>query len=302
MKLAIISDTRLPTAEDYAGHGLGQVVITVANGLADNGHDVTLFAGVGSMFDKGRLLTAPDEREFLKHDLTAYDAVMDNTHGKITRVIKGLPVIQVSHDRESSPNMQAVFPTITHARYHGFNSTTSRVVYNGVKSREVARKASGDYFAYVSTFYPAKGANSAMQAAWLANVKLVMAGNTPPAPPPGSDYIGPLSGDDKFNFLANAKALLFPSAIEAAPLTVLEAQSVGCPVIVSVYGGAHENMQHEKTGYVVTDTEEMAARIADIDKIDRAGCAEWVKENRSAERMITDYEDLLKRVASGERW
>lgn len=302
MKIAILSDARLPTATDYAGHGLGQVAITVANGLADCGQEVTLFAGVGSSFSKGKLITAADERDFLKHDLTAYSAVMDNTHGKVTRVIKGLPVIQVSHDRESSPNMQAVFPTITHARWHGFTKEQCRIVYNGVNVQEQTKKPRGEYFAYVSTFYPAKGAYSAMQAAQLAGVRLVMAGNTPPAPPPGADYIGPLAGDDKFSFLAGAKALLFPSAIEAAPLTVLEAQSVGCPVIVSCYGGAHENMQHELTGYAVGDTEEMAARIADIAKIERDACIEWVKENRSSQAMIAVYDDLLQRVAGGERW
>ena len=176
-----------------------------------------------------------DERSFARHDLTGFEVVMDNTHGKITRHIKGLPVIQVSHDREARPSAQAVFPTQAHALYHGFNRTNARIVYNGVDVQDVQADSNG-YFAYLSTFHTAKGARGAMQAAELAGVKLVMAGGSPPAPPPGSNYIGPLAGEDKLKFLAGATALLFPSAIEAGPVTVLEAESVGCPVIVSRFG------------------------------------------------------------------
>jgi glycosyltransferase involved in cell wall biosynthesis len=142
----------------------------------------------------------------------------------------------------------------------------------------------------------------AMEAARLAGVKLVMAGRTPPAPPPGSHYVGPLWGQDKLNFLAGAKALLFPSAIEAGPVTPLEAQSVGCPVIVSAFGGSKENMQDGLTGHACRDTLGMAEAIAAIDKIDRAECVKWVDEYRSAWKMVDNYEVLLGEVAKGARW
>jgi len=277
------------------------MVYAVAAGLAQKGHDVTLFAATDSKFEYGKLITERDEREFLKHDLSCFDVISDNTHGKVTRSIKGLPAIQVSHDREMRPTANAVFPTKAHALYHGFNHDNSRVVYNGVDVQDVEPNTTG-YFAYLSTFHTAKGPRGAVQAAYLAGVKLVMAGPTPVAPPPGCNYIGPLSGADKFKFLAGASALLLPSAIEAGPLSVLEAQSVGCPVIVSRFGGASENMCDGLTGYAINDTEAMAEKIGTIDVIQRDACKQWIRENRSRQQMVDAYEALLIQVAAGEQW
>ncbi len=35
MKIAVLSDTRLPTSANYAGHGLGKQVLAAANGLVE---------------------------------------------------------------------------------------------------------------------------------------------------------------------------------------------------------------------------------------------------------------------------
>ena len=304
MKIAVLSDTRLPTSPDFAGHGLGQIVSTVANGLAEHGHEVTLFAAPGSEFKAGKLVTATDEQHFLRHDLTAFDAVMDNTHSHITGQIQGLPAVQVSHDRESKPTANAVFPSKAHGEWHGFNRTNAKVIHNGVKLPDISGygKRRGGYVAYLGTFYPQKQPNAALDAARLAGVNLVMAGPTPPAPPPGSRYIGPLWGEDKFEFLYHADALIFPSSIECAPVTVLEAQSVGTPVIVSAFGGSHENMQHEKTGFVCQDTLEMSAALRNIHCINRDACRQWVSENRNEADMVAAYDAILQDVAAGKQW
>lgn len=304
MKLAILSDTRLPTAPDYPGHGLGQIAHAVASGLIERGHDVTLFAAPASELEGGRVITATDERDFLRHDLTAFDAVMDNTHQHITGAIKNLPAIQVSHDREGAPTANAVFPSKAHRNYYGFKEAESRIVPNGVKLPEISTfgKRRGGYVAWLGHFNPQKQPLAAIDAARLAGVKLLMVGTTPPAPPPTGNYLGPLWGDDKFEFLYHADALIFPSSIECAPVTVLEAQSVGTPVIVSCFGGSHENMNPNATGYVCQDTLEMAEAIGSIGKIERDDCREWVAQNRNEAAMVDGYEALLTQVANGERW
>lgn len=301
MKIAVLSDTRLPTNPAYTGHGLGQIVHAVASGLSRKGHTVTLFAGHDSAFDGGELITATDERGFLQHDLTRYDAVMDNTHGKVTRAIKGLPALQVSHDREARPSACAVYPSEFHRSLVG--GGVGEVVYNGVALPEIDEDwKPRNHVVYMSTFYPAKGANAAWQASQMAGIPCKFAGTTPPAPPPGSDYVGPLSGVDKVRFFAEAKTLIFPSAIEAGPVTVLEAQAAGCPVIVSPFGGASENMADGMTGYIAGDVDAIVDALAVIDQIDRVECRAWIARNRSQQRMIDAYEGLLQRVANGERW
>ncbi len=67
MKLAVLSDGRLPTRKDFPGHGLGQIMLAIAEGLKARGHEVQLFAGAGSEFSGG-LATRQDEREFLSID------------------------------------------------------------------------------------------------------------------------------------------------------------------------------------------------------------------------------------------
>lgn len=303
MELAILSDARLPTSPDFPGHGLGKMVYAVAKGLADCGHTITLLAGVGSKFDAGNLVTAANETEFLRHNLSKYDAVMDNTHQKVTTAIQGLPVIQVSHDRESRPTVNAVFASKAHRDWHGYNELDGRVIYNGVAiPAPIETTPSKPYYGYLSMFHSPKGPLMAAEAARLAGVRLVMAGLTPPAPPPGVEYVGPLMDADKLKFFAGATALLFPASTEAGPMTILEAQSVGCPVIVSAYGAARENMDDGMTGYTAHDTLEMVDAIKNISAIDRETCRRWIRENRSAPRMVDEYEKLLAEVSGGERW
>lgn len=303
MKIACLSDSRLPTNPAYPSHGLGQIVHAVATGLAERGHTVTLFAAPGSVFAAGRLITATDEKAFLQQDLTQYESIIDNTHEHLTGALL-LPAIQVSHDREHRPTRNAVFPSEAHAHFWGFNRTNSRLVRNGVKCIDTVDfgERRGGYVAYLGTFYANKQPVAAVQAAQLTGVKLLMAGPTPPAPPPGAVYIGPLSGRDKFEFLYHADALLFPATVEAAPVTVLEAQSVGTPVIVSDFGGASENMAHGKTGFIACTVDEMAAAILRARGIDRAECVEWVRANRSEAQMVDGYEGLLEAVKAGATW
>jgi glycosyltransferase involved in cell wall biosynthesis len=302
LKIAVFSDTRLPTNPAMPGHGLGQIAHSVATGLLERGHDVTLFAGGGSAFT-GKLLVEANESDFLRYDLAAFDAIIDNTHQHVTGKIAGLPAAQVSHDREHTPTANAVFPSKAHRDWHGLNAKNSRIVHNGVVVPELPKNAKkGGYAAYLSTFFAPKAPLMAAEAARLAGVKLYAAGPTPPEPPPGADYIGPVTGDDKLAFFAGADCLLFGASTECAPVTVLEAQAAGCPVIVAAYGGASENMADGITGYVVRDTLEMVDAIGNVGKISREDCREWVRANRSRAQMIDGYEALVKELASGRRW
>jgi glycosyltransferase involved in cell wall biosynthesis len=303
VKIAVLSDTRLPTARTYAGHGLGKVMIALAEGLRDCGHSVTLYAHPDSVFD-GQLVTRTDEREFADMVFSQYDAIIDGGHFHLlAQKQPQLPVINLSHDRENPPGRNAVFPSKAHRDWHGYNERNGRVIYNGVDvPAKIDATPGKPYFAYLSMMHQPKAPLMAFEAARLAGVRLVLAGPTPPAPPPGCEYVGPLMGDDKLKFLAGATALLFPAATEAGPLTPLEAQSVGCPVIVSAYGAASENMADGVTGYVVRDTLEMADAISKIDAIQRADCVKWVRDNRSTEQMIDAYDKLLAGVSVGIRW
>jgi glycosyltransferase involved in cell wall biosynthesis len=281
------------------------MVHLVASTLATRGHEVTLYAAPGSVFEGGELVTARDEREFAPH---GFDVVLDSTHGKIMqqRLHDKQAVVSWSHDREAPAGRCAVYPSEAHKRWHQHAlgaAASGRVIYNGVAiPDEPVGAGDGDYYAYLSVFHAPKGPVMALEAARLAGVKVVFAGPTPPAPPPGAKYIGPVIDEDKRAFLGKAKALLFPASTEAGPVTILEAQAMGCPVLVSAYGAAQENMQPGVTGWVCEDTVDMADHIAEVSNMDRAAIRAWVRANRGSERMVDQFERALYDAAAGEVW
>lgn len=302
MKIAVLSDTRLPTAESYAGHGLGKQVLAAANGLAAKGHSVTLFAGAGSQFAHGPLVIEADEKAFATF-LHGFDAVLDSTHSHEAQThLPKTAIVNWSHDREGRPGRCAVFPSEAHRTWHGYAPTQARVIYNAIALPEAPTASPDGYYAYLSMMHAPKGPLMAREVARLAGVKLVMAGPTPPAVPPGVEYVGPMTGQDKFDFLARATALLFCSGIEAGPITPLEAQAVNCPVIGLAYGATQENVLPGKTGLIAQDTLSMVEAVGKVTTLRRADCREWLEECRPLEGMINQLEAALTDAADGKWW
>lgn len=302
MKIAVLSDTRLPTTYGFAGHGLGKQVLAAADGLAAKGHDVTLFAGAGSEFQHGALVIEADEKAFIPL-LTTFDCVLDSTHQHHAQhQWQQLAIVNWSHDREGRPGRCAVFPSEAHREWYGYKPDNARVIYNAIALPALPDSTPDGYFAYLSMMHTPKGPLMAREAARLAGVKLVMAGPTPPTMPPGAEYIGPMFGEDKFEFLARATALLFCSGIEAGPITPLEAQAVNCPVIGLDYGATKENVLPNKTGLIVQDTLGMVEAIGKVSALRRQDCREWLEECRPLEGMVNQLEAALMDVVAGKGW
>lgn len=296
MKIAILSDTRLPTASEFPGHGLGKMNLAAANGLAERGHAVTLYAGAGSGFELGALVVAEDERKFAP---TGFDVILDGTHGHtLQKTLQDAKIVNWSHDREAHPGRCAIYPSAAHAKF--WRAKDARIVKHGIDVPEAEIESAGEYAAYMSDFIGHKGPIMAWNAARLAGVPLMMAGRGG-MKLPGAEYVGPLFGEKKREFLAKAKCLLFPASIEAAGITLLEAQAYGCPVVVTPYGAAHEYRIPE-TGALVENTDEMARALGRMGSIDRAGCREFVRLNFSRERMIDGLEAALKDAADRKVW
>jgi glycosyltransferase involved in cell wall biosynthesis len=244
---------------------------------------------------------ADDEREYARIvDATMFDAILDVTHFKtLQKHLQSAAIVNWSVDREAHPGRCAVHPSEAHRRFHG---GVGRVVYHGVDVPDAVPAVKGNYFAYLSMFHAPKAPIMAWNAARLAGVRLVMAGPTDPQPPGGAEYVGPMTGADKFAFLAGARALLYPASTESGGLVPLEAQSVGCPVIVVDYGAAKEMIEPGVTGFVARDTVEMVELIGKTETLDRAACVRWVRDCRSLGQMIDGLESALRDAAAGERW
>ena len=102
MKIAIFSDTRRPTRAD-GGHGLGMSAHSIATGLAERGHDVTLCAKNNSEFDNGRLLTFATESEMANWYLNGLevDVILDTGHHhQLSKFAPNAPVLNRIADME----------------------------------------------------------------------------------------------------------------------------------------------------------------------------------------------------------
>lgn len=310
MKIAVLSDTRLATRRDFAGHGLGQVVIKIAEGLQGRGHQIYLWGAPGSAADVSSVKKWTDERDFPGHP-GDYEVVLDSTHlHLLQKKYPDAKIVNLSQDREAPAGKNAVYSSAAHKEWmvrHQFGSITGMVIANGIDAAPIApnTKHAGDYYLYLAHFHPAKGILEAWNAARRAGVRLVVAGPTEGLPPPvGMEYVGPMAGVDKFELMANAKALIYPSAIECSPVTVLEAQSVGTPVLVSAYGGAACNMKDGATGFAARDTLDMIDHIHLIERgvIERRVCVDYVARKHKIEDMINGYEAALESCVKGEVW
>lgn len=81
-------------------------------------------------------------------------------------------------------------------------------------------------------------------------------------------FLGVVTGDAKRQALALATALIFPSRypLEAQPLTIIEAMSVGMPVVAFDTGGIRDVVAHEQTGLLV-ESGNVHALIAQTDEL-----------------------------------
>jgi len=94
MRIAVMSDVRLPTSWAYPGHGLGKNMLLLAEGLAERGHTVLLLGG-----EKTRaqvpVCVGKSEEELARLAFEwEPDVVLDGSHSKAySRLYAGAPVV-----------------------------------------------------------------------------------------------------------------------------------------------------------------------------------------------------------------
>jgi glycosyltransferase involved in cell wall biosynthesis len=301
MKIAVFSDTRLPTSHDYGGHGLGHSVLQLAEGLADRGHDVTLFAGPGSSTEL-RLIVRGSEDDFVPY-VERFDAVLDSGHNhQASKIYPDAPIVNRCADIETDPGPNAIFLSESDRRHFRRHTNTGRVIHTGIKAP--AHRMTRDkhpYVTYMGGFWAGKQVVICIEAARLAGVKIKLAGPPLPSAPISYkhvEYVGPVYGDAKWNFLMRSSVHLVPIGIRSA----LEAQSCGTPVLTTPYRGMPEYIAPGTSGYIVRDIIEMAEHIGLAMQLDPENVYRYIVDNHSFERMLDLYEAALMDVVQGMRW
>jgi glycosyltransferase involved in cell wall biosynthesis len=217
------------------------------------------------------------------------------------------------HDyyRSAYPRLTGVCITEAQSRALGGGL---RVIPYGV---DVARIPFGatpsDFVLTVGRLVPHKGADRAIAIARAAGLPLVIVGAVTTyladSEPFWEVRVRPhvdgrtvvhhdhLSNDEVLRLMSRARAFLFPiSWEEPFGLVVAEAMAAGAPVIATPRGSLPELVENGVTGFLAESDEELAACLRRVGEIDRAACRRRGETLYSADRMVSDYEALYRRL------
>ncbi|MGH9559520.1 MAG: glycosyltransferase, partial [Bryobacteraceae bacterium] len=184
-----------------------------------------------------------------------------------------------------------------------------------------------DYFSFASIhkrgyavalgrICPEKGFHTAIEAAALADVPLLMAGQVfayeahqryyeqqiAPRLNRRARFIGPVGLRKKRRLLAGARCVLIPgTAPETSSLVAMESLACGTPVIAFPSGALPSIVEHGRTGFLVKDETEMAAAIHRAAEIDPAACRRAARERFRSDRMVEDYLRVYSNVLRAHR-
>ncbi len=212
-------------------------------------------------------------------------------------------------------------------KLHG--GLSRRTIPNGIvpldrsdRARPAELEAGYFNFVIAGRMAPVKGIDQALTALSLVDprekLRLVIIGDGPAAAEL-KDLAGSLGVDDRvrflgfrrdvYDFLAHADALLMPSLHEGLPYTLLEAMSLGAPVLASRVGGLAEVLQDGITGLLFPAADPEALRNAclriagDPDLARRIGVAAAVEQRSrfTLDGMLAGYRAAYTKAARSLR-
>jgi glycosyltransferase involved in cell wall biosynthesis len=142
------------------------------------------------------------------------------------------------------------------ARYAGKSSVLHN--FTPLASRQTAAVEKGDYLLFCGRISDEKGIPTLLRAmATFPDIKLKVAGTGPllddmkRQSPPNVEFIGFQSGEALYDCIRRARYVVVPSEwYENNPLSVIEAMTLGTPVIGSRIGGIPELIDEGVTGFL----------------------------------------------------
>lgn len=147
-----------------------------------------------------------------------------------------------------------------HIEFDKRYSTKSTHIYNfNILNDKNPSNTKGEYFLYYGRLSKEKGISTLLIAAEKTGIKLKIAGTGPLKEEVENyclnssniEYVGHRSGEELINLIRSASFIIVPSEwYENNPMTIIEAYSLGKPVIGSKIGGIPEIIVDNVTGYL----------------------------------------------------
>lgn len=294
MRIALLYHGRLPV-ERYGG--TERVVVWLARGLAELGHDVVLLAAPGSKVPEARLVAVdPRDAEHIAFDpRPLLPPGLDVFHAHRPITVPGVPTLWTLHGTarrtDYPPNMVAL--SADHARRSG----ASAYVHNGLDPTEYRfRSAKAQYDLFLGRLHTAKGWQWAVQGARRSGRRIIVAGGWKPVFRRGVRVIGRVGGERKRELLAGAECLWMPARWdEPFGLTLIEALVSGTPVL-GTRRGALPEVVSEEAGLLGDTLEELISLRERIGQIDPDACRARVLSHFTHRAMAEGYLRLYRRV------
>jgi glycosyltransferase involved in cell wall biosynthesis len=162
----------------------------------------------------------------------------------------------------------------------------------------------GDYLLYMGRPITRKGLPVIADIAQRTCLPILMAGQ-PGEPIPGTEYVGLVTGRQKAELLAGARALLSPTTyLEPFGGVAIEAMLSGTPVIATDYGAFTETVVPGVTGYRARMLVDFMDAIDAVTTLDRRVVANHAVARYSLDAGARLYGDYLRRAQTlyGEGW
>jgi CelD/BcsL family acetyltransferase involved in cellulose biosynthesis/glycosyltransferase involved in cell wall biosynthesis len=159
---------------------------------------------------------------------------------------------------------------------------------------------------------PEKAFHLALEAAHLADVALVLAGEVFAYPEhvrhferqirPQLDarrkFVGPIGGARKRRLLGGARCVVVPSVVhETSSLVAMEALASGTPIVAFRNGALPEMIEHGRTGFLASDFPGLVEGLRRARELSPADCRKVAEERFSCDRMVANYLERYRELA-----
>ncbi len=277
MHIALFFWDRLPVPK-YGG--TQRMVVALARGLAEAGHQVTLVAGHGSHVPEATLVPiavdlarrpAFDIRPLLPAGL---DIVLACAPLRIAPDVPWIRRLAGNWKAGTSGAPNTLYLSRDHARRHG----GAAFVYNGVDPAEYRfGREKAEYDLFLGRLHGAKGYRWAVAGAKRLRRRMLIAGGWRPSLSRYVRYVGKVGGARKAELRAGARAFWMPALWdEPFGITLIEALVSGTPVLGTRRGSLPEIVA-PGVGALGETLEELIELRARLDGVEPDACRAHVE-------------------------
>lgn len=157
----------------------------------------------------------------------------------------------------------------------------------------------GKYIAFLGRICPIKGMDTVLEIARRSIYPVKIAGQGDPTPwqHPNIEYVGPLTGRQRSDFLRNARCAVMPTVFtEPFGGSGVEAMLCGTPLIAVDYGAFTETVAHGVTGYRCKTLNDWIEAVNNAGNLNRKLIADYTRQRYSLEACAEKYDKVFTTI------